>query len=70
MSGSQRRLRIAGEAPIGGTGAPSPEAKHCGVTGLTIPECSCTRCATEQIRKHAPWVLGGEGDTGRHGHAA
>jgi hypothetical protein len=32
-------------------------ASICPVTGVSIPECSCQRCAEELVRKHAPWLL-------------
>jgi hypothetical protein len=35
-------------------GAPMPV---CPSTGLTVPECSCAHCLTDQIRRHQPELL-------------
>jgi hypothetical protein len=35
----------------------------CSHTGITVPECSCQACLQAQIERHAPALLGAEGDT-------
>jgi hypothetical protein len=35
----------------------------CSHTGITVPECSCQACLQAQIERHAPTLLGAEGDT-------
>jgi hypothetical protein len=38
----------------------------CSQTGLAIPECSCARCLTEQLRRFQPALLrGGRDDRSR-----
>jgi len=34
----------------------------CPRTGLAVPECSCERCLTEQLRRFRPTLLGPAGD--------
>jgi hypothetical protein len=38
---------------------------RCPHTKLTIPECSCSSCLTEQVRKAAPALLETEEDAAR-----
>jgi hypothetical protein len=35
----------------------------CSHTGISLPECSCRACVQAQIERHAPALLGADGDT-------
>jgi hypothetical protein len=53
---------VAGDGQVKGT-RPLMGAGLCAGTRLPIPECSCRSCLENQLRRHAPHLIGeGEGD--------